>query len=217
MIIEADAQSCYIDCGRPFWREPFSHYTCKAFNDAVLHVITRRLRIRRRGAALVMASAYPAEAYIQEPVESHGDFLIYTSDRLTEDLGMTGRVSAAIFASTDGIAADWVVRLCDVDKIGCSLNIVDGITHIATESGRVDETETDVWSASIVIRTGHRPRVHVTSSNFPRWDRNLTTVNPPPPISEWPNRVPSTTPRGAHALSCRSFLADHRPPTTEKP
>jgi putative CocE/NonD family hydrolase len=68
-----------------------------------------------------------------------------------------------------------VVRLCEVDAIGVSRNIVDGITRVHTEPGRVDEVDVDLWSTSIVIKAGHRLRVQVTSSNFPRWDRNLNT------------------------------------------
>ncbi|GAB2854420.1 hypothetical protein GCM10022221_62390 [Actinocorallia aurea] len=71
-----------------------------------------------------------------------------------------------------------VVRLCDVDDRGTSRNIVDGIIRVRTEPGRVDEHEIDLWSTSNVFKAGHRLRVHVTSSNFPRWDRNLNTGEP---------------------------------------
>ncbi len=70
------------------------------------------------------------------------------------------------------------MRLCDVDDKGVSRNIVDGITRVNTKPGRVDEVDIDLWSTSIVIKAGHRLRVHVTSSNFPRWDRNLNTGEP---------------------------------------
>lgn len=131
------------------------------------------------GGTLVMASAFPAGPHDQAAVESRDDVLVYTSEPLTEDLEITGRVAASIFACTDGPSTDWVVRLCDVDENGRSLNIVDGITRAATESGRIDENDIDLWSTSIVIRAGHRLRVHVTSSNFPRWDRNLNTGEDP--------------------------------------
>ena len=131
------------------------------------------------GGNLVMANAYPPGAREQNEVESREDVLVYTSEPLAEDLEITGRVSAALFACTDGPSTDWVVRLCDVDENGRSLNIVDGITRVTTESGRIDENDIDLWSTSIVIRAGHRLRVHVTSSNFPRWDRNLNTGEDP--------------------------------------
>ncbi|MFC9664055.1 CocE/NonD family hydrolase [Nocardia sp. NPDC127606] len=131
------------------------------------------------GGSLVMASAFPPGPQDQQAVESRDDVLVFTSDPLGEDLEITGRVTARLFASTDGPSTDWVVRLCDVDEKGTSLNIVDGIKRVHTESGRVDEHEIDLWSTSIVIKAGHRLRVQVTSSNFPRWDRNLNTGEDP--------------------------------------
>ncbi|APE38329.1 X-Pro dipeptidyl-peptidase [Nocardia mangyaensis] len=131
------------------------------------------------GGALVMASDFLPGAFDQQAVESRADVLVFTSDPLQQDLEITGRVSATLFAATDGPSTDWVVRLCEVDERGTSLNIVDGITRIDTESGRVDEHTIDLWSTSIVIKAGHRLRVQVTSSNFPRWDRNLNTGEDP--------------------------------------
>ena len=61
---------------------------------------------------------------------------------------------------------------------GTVVSVTDGITRVHTEPGRVDEVDIDLWSTSIVIRAGHCLRVHVTSSNFPRWDRNLNTGEP---------------------------------------
>lgn len=131
-----------------------------------------------RGGNLVMGGAYPAGAFDQRDTESRDDVLVFTTEPLAEDTEITGRVRATIFAATDGPSTDWVVRLCEVDARGISRNIVDGIRRVHTEPNRVDEVEIDLWSTSIVIRAGHRLRVHVTSSNFPRWDRNLNTGEP---------------------------------------
>lgn len=125
------------------------------------------------GGAMILASSFPPGQLDQTAVEARNDVLVFTSDPLADDLEITGKVTASIFAATDGPSTDWVVRLCDVDEQGRSLNIVDGIKRVHTEAGRVDKTEIDLWSTSIVIAAGHRLRVHVTSSNFPRWDRNL--------------------------------------------
>jgi putative CocE/NonD family hydrolase len=104
--------------------------------------------------------------------------LVFTTPPLEEDIEITGRVRATLFASTDGPSTDWVARLCEVDADGISRNIVDGITRVQTEPGRVDEVDIDLWSTSILVKAGHQLRVHVTSSNFPRWDRNLNTGEP---------------------------------------
>lgn len=131
-----------------------------------------------RGGNLAMASEFSAGPFDQRDVEARDDVLLFTTPPLEEDLEITGRVRATLFASTDGPSTDWVVRLCEVDTAGVSRNIVDGITRVHTESGRVDEVDVDLWSTSIVIRAGHRLRVHVTSSCFPRWDRNLNSGEP---------------------------------------
>lgn len=126
-----------------------------------------------RGGNLVMATEFPAGPFDQRDTEARDDVLVFTTEPLEANLEITGRVRATLFASTDGPSTDWVVRLCEVDDKGVSRNIVDGITRVHTEPERIDEVDIDLWSTSIVIKAGHRLRVHVTSSNFPRWDRNL--------------------------------------------
>lgn len=122
-----------------------------------------------------MPGQFPAGPKDQATVESRPDVLVFSTPVLTEDLEITGRVTAELFAATDGPTTDWVVRLCDVDENGVSYNIVDGITRVSTEPESIDQAEIDLWSTSIVIKAGHRLRAHVTSSNFPRWDRNPNT------------------------------------------
>jgi putative CocE/NonD family hydrolase len=59
-----------------------------------------------------------------------------------------------------------------------SRNIVDGIVRSEAPADEFTEQEVDLWSTSYVFRAGHRIRVHVTSSNFPRWARNFNTGEP---------------------------------------
>lgn len=131
-----------------------------------------------RGGAMHLGMAFPAGPMDQRATEERDDVLVFSTAPLDADLEITGRVRATIYASTDGTCTDWVVRLCDVDENGVSRNIVDGIARVRTDPDRVDEIEIDLWSTSIVIRKGHLLRVQVTSSNFPRWDRNLNTGEP---------------------------------------
>ena len=131
-----------------------------------------------RGGNLVMSTDFPPGPFDQSAAEARDDVLVFTTEPLRADLEITGRVRATLFASTDGPSTDWVVRLCDVDQDGVSRNIVDGITRVHTEPSRIEEVEIDLWSTSIVVQAGHRLRVQVTSSNFPRWDRNLNTAEP---------------------------------------
>lgn len=130
------------------------------------------------GGAILMSSEFRRGPLDQARVEARADVLVYTSEPLAEDLEVTGRVRAFVHAATDAPSTDWVVRLCDVDPEGVSLNVVDGIVRADTTPGEFTEHAVDLWSTSYVFRTGHRLRVHVTSSNFPRWDRNLNTGEP---------------------------------------
>jgi len=60
---------------------------------------------------------------------------------------------------------------------GRSYNLCDGILRVAEGADACRQIEIDLWSTSNAFLAGHRLRVHVTSSSFPRWDRNLNTGN----------------------------------------
>ncbi|WP_259407542.1 CocE/NonD family hydrolase [Streptomyces akebiae] len=146
-------------------------------------------------------------------MEAREDVLVFTTEPLTEDVEVTGRVRAVLFAATDGSSTDWVARLCDVDEHGVSRNVTDGIVRVrAATPGEPAEHVVDLWSTSIVFRAGHRIRVQITSSNFPRWDRNLNTGEPEESATtaEWPASRSSTTPPGPPASSCRWSRADRK-------
>lgn len=128
-----------------------------------------------RGGNLHMTPEFPSGMFDQAVTESRDDVLTFTSDVLTSDREVTGRVRAVIFAETDAPSTDWVVRLCDVGPDGVSRNVVDGILRTSAPAGEVTEHVIDLWSTSYVFLAGHRLRVQVTSSCFPRWDRNLNT------------------------------------------
>ncbi|WP_255345574.1 CocE/NonD family hydrolase [Streptomyces chartreusis] len=130
------------------------------------------------GGALLMSSEFRSGPLDQAAVEERSDVLVYTTEPLTEDMEVTGRVRALVHAATDAPTTDWVVRLCDVAPEGISLNVVDGIVRANTTPGEFTEHAVDLWSTSYVFRAGHRLRVQITSSNFPRWDRNLNTGAP---------------------------------------
>jgi putative CocE/NonD family hydrolase len=115
--------------------------------------------------------------------------LTFTSAPLQEDLEVTGPVRAVLHAKSSAVDTDWVVRLSDVYPDGRSILIVDGILRAryresVTEPtlitpGHVYRYEVDLWATSNVFKAGHRLRVSVASSNFPRWNRNLNTAESP--------------------------------------
>lgn len=129
------------------------------------------------GGHTVMWPGYPAGAMDQREVEARDDVLVFTSEVLDRDLEVTGRVRMILGAESSAPSTDWVARLCDVHPDGRSYNICDGIARVASDARKPRRYEIDLWSTSNVFLRGHRLRVHVTSSSFPRWDRNLNTGN----------------------------------------
>ncbi|MFF7889584.1 CocE/NonD family hydrolase [Streptomyces sp. NPDC020794] len=121
------------------------------------------------GGALLMSDEFRPGPLDQTAVEECEDVLVFTTDPLAEDVEVTGRIRAVLFAATDGPSTDWVTRLCDVDEHGVSRNVTDGIVRVRATPGEPAEHVVDLWSTSMVFRAGHRIRVQVTSSNFPRW------------------------------------------------
>ncbi|HLQ61656.1 MAG TPA: CocE/NonD family hydrolase [Candidatus Acidoferrales bacterium] len=128
-----------------------------------------------RGGALLIAPDYPAGPVDQRPVEARPDVLCYTSAPMESDLEVTGPVRLRLWAASDAPSTDFVARLCDVHPDGRSFNLTDGILRLTNLDGAEHELWIDLWSTSNVFRRGHRIRLQVTSSCFPRWDRNLNT------------------------------------------
>jgi len=128
----------------------------------------------------------PGGAYDQQEVERL--CLTYTSDPLRRDLDVTGPVTCVLYGMSSTPDTDWVARLSDVSPDGHSRNVCDGILRARYRESRqhpsliapnqVYRYEVDLWATSNVFRAGHRVRVTVTSSNFPRFDRNLNTGGP---------------------------------------
>jgi uncharacterized protein len=127
------------------------------------------------GGQTVMSPAFPAGPFDQRPIEVRDDVRVFTSDPLPADLEVTGRVRAVLHAESSAPSTDWVARLCDVNPDGRSFNLCDGIVRIAEHADICRQVEIDLWSTSNVFLAGHRVRLHITSSSFPRWDRNLNS------------------------------------------
>jgi putative CocE/NonD family hydrolase len=119
----------------------------------------------------------------QRPVEPR--CLTYTSEPLATDLDVVGPVLMSLFASSDCLDTDFAAKLCDVFPDGRSILVTDGILRARYRKGRsrpkllkpdkVYYFEIDLWSTAWRFAAGHRLRLAITSSNFPRFDRNLNT------------------------------------------
>jgi putative CocE/NonD family hydrolase len=121
----------------------------------------------------------------QRPLEERDDVLIYSTPPLGHDLEVTGPVRLEFFASSSAVDTDFTAKLVDVSPDGPAFNLTEGIlrgkyrdsqeTPTPLAPGKTYALAVDLWATSNVFRTGHRIRLEVSSSNFPRFDRNLNT------------------------------------------
>lgn len=122
-------------------------------------------------------------------VEERQDVLVYTTAPLDEDLEITGPVRLKLYASSDAVDTDFTARLLDVHPDGFSQRLCDSMVrarfrggYLQPESrltpGEVSEFDIDMWSTSHVYKAGHRIRLEISSSAFPKYDRNLNTGAP---------------------------------------
>jgi hypothetical protein len=130
----------------------------------------------------------PVGPHDQTRAEERRDVLVFTSDALTSELEVTGPVKVILYAASSAADTDWTAKLVDVHPDGRPFNLCDGIVraryHDATakptliEPGKVYRYEIDLWVTSNVFLPGHKVRVEISSSNFPRFDRNPSTGHP---------------------------------------
>ncbi len=124
----------------------------------------------------------------QRKVEQRADSLVFTGEVLDKPVEVTGRLLAKVFISSDAKDTDLSVRICDVYPDGRSILIAEGMQRLryrySSENpqplipGNIEEVTVDCWSTSIIFNQGHRVRVMVTSSNYPRFDLNPGTAEP---------------------------------------
>jgi putative CocE/NonD family hydrolase len=118
-------------------------------------------------------------------VERRDDVLVFSSPPLDQDTEVTGPIRFVLYAATDGPDTDFTATLVDVHPRGAAINICEGIVRARyreslehptpVEPGRVYQYTVDLWETSNVFKAGHQIRLEVSSSNFPRFARNLNT------------------------------------------
>jgi putative CocE/NonD family hydrolase len=118
-------------------------------------------------------------------LEERPDVLCYTTDAVTEPLDVVGPVGLILYAASSARDTDWHVRLVDVHPDGYAQFLVHGVLRARfrkslerpelLEPGRVERFEIDLHGTANRFLPGHRIRVEITSSWFPRYDRNLNT------------------------------------------
>lgn len=139
------------------------------------------------GLASGGAAQFGAEpgCFDQRENESRDDILIYTSTPLKTAVTIAGAVKAVLFVSSSAQDTDFTAKLVEVDADGHAWNIQEGIIRcrfrtgygnkVWFEAGEVYRIEIDLQATAIQIPSGHCIRLEVSSSNFPRFDRNLNT------------------------------------------
>jgi putative CocE/NonD family hydrolase len=142
------------------------------------------------GGNVCCAAQVPSGPWDQRAAERRDDVLVYTSEPLSTPLEVTGPITMALYASTTAPDTDWTAKLVDVAPDGFARNVQDGILRARyregagmpaslLEPGRVYEYTIDLWATSNTFLQGHQIRLEISSSNFPRFDRNLNTGEKP--------------------------------------
>lgn len=127
----------------------------------------------------------PAGPRDQRPAEARDDVLVYSTPPMAEDVEVTGPVTLELYARSSAPDTDFTAKLVDVWPDGFTQNLTEGIlraryrdsreTATLMSPGQVYKLTIDVWATSNVFKKGHVLRLEVSSSNFPRFDRNLNT------------------------------------------
>jgi uncharacterized protein len=121
----------------------------------------------------------------QRPVEARNDVLIYSTPPMSRDLEVTGPVTLELYVKSSAVDTDFMGKLVDVWPNGFAQNLTEGVLRARYRDspekpelmnpGQVYKLNLDLWATSNVFRKGHILRLEISSSNFPRFDRNLNT------------------------------------------
>ena len=121
----------------------------------------------------------------QREVEARNDVMVYSTGILKESLEVTGPVEVVLFASSSATNTDYTAKLVDVYPDGRAIRLCEGIIRASFRNpddppspilpDKVYQYNISLWSTSNLFKEGHQIRVEISSSNFPRFDRNLNT------------------------------------------
>jgi putative CocE/NonD family hydrolase len=131
----------------------------------------------------VPTSGSASGATDQRRVKARPDVMVYTTSPLQEAWEVTGPISAEIYASSSSVDTGLTAKLVDVRARGYAQNLTDGIVLARyrdsfekpefMKPGQIYEFSIDLWATSNAFLPGHRLRLEISSSNFPRSNRNL--------------------------------------------
>ena len=137
------------------------------------------------GNVCCTGNAIQGGARDQREVEARQDVLVYTSDPLTEGVEVTGNIETILYVSSDAKDTDFTIKLIDVYPDGTAYNLDETIQRaryregydkeVFMRDGQVYKLELSPMATSNYFDQGHRIRIEISSSNFPRFVRNLNT------------------------------------------
>ena len=118
-------------------------------------------------------------------MEERPDILVYTTEVLSEGVEVSGFIESTLYISSDAKDTDFTIKLIDVYPDGTAYNLDETIqrvryregydTEVFMEKGEVYKVDLTAMSTSNFFKKGHRIRIEISSSNFPRFARNLNT------------------------------------------
>jgi hypothetical protein len=138
------------------------------------------------GNVCCTGNAITAGAFDQRRMEARSDVLVYTSEAFKEGTEVSGPITPTLFVSSDAKDTDFTVKVLDVYPDGRAFNLDESIQRMRYREGyekppvwmekdRVYKVTLQPLTTSNYFAPGHRLRIEVSSSNFPRFDRNLNT------------------------------------------
>ena len=121
----------------------------------------------------------------QRAIQRRDDVLVYTGETLEKDTEVTGRILTKVYAASSATDTDFTAKLVDVHPNGYAQLLAEGIIRARYRNSfkkqelltpeEVYEYTVDLWSVSHVFQKGHKIQVEISSSNFPKYDRNPNT------------------------------------------
>lgn len=137
------------------------------------------------GNVCCTGNAVQGGAFDQQEMEARNDILVYTTDVLKEGVEISGFIESTLYVSSDAKDTDFTIKLIDVYPDGRAYNLDETIQRarfregydkeVFMEDGNVYKVDLTPMSTSNYFEKGHRIRIEVSSSNFPRFARNLNT------------------------------------------
>ena len=174
-----DANSLFGD-GKLIRKKPGEQDNADAFTYDPMNPVTSY-----GGNVCCTGNAVKGGSFDQQVMETRNDILVYTTDPLKEGVEVTGSIKTMLYVSSDAKDTDFTVKLIDVYSDGSAYNLDETIQRVRfrdgydkelfMEKGKVYKVDLTPMSTSNYFKEGHRIRIEISSSNFPRFARNMNT------------------------------------------